>query len=601
MESKEVDKKKSKFGIVILIIFLVVLLFGGGYFIYKQIYIEDSSNNESNKNDNNNSNNSSEVIDTSNYKYSMKAYKTDTNDLCFEYDETYCKNLVFTLKMETDNYKVLSKNKKYILYDDNGLKLYNSNNNEIIKIDLENTYDTYSISYYDYVESYSKVTGIVYKNNNENASYYDLITKSKKFENKYQNLYILDENYLSGSNYTEETSTAYLLNIKDEKEELVYSDININSELGSVSFSENKYNDKYFYKVNKCAEYCIPQVIYDNNKKEIFRIPSTVEMDYYSSFDHSFYEDKLYLVENKIVKKYDIEGNLISTSRQYEDFKQLITNNIIYVKNNNLVIENLDTNEIKEIVKWDNAYFYDEDTSSYYSRNALDNMNESDKEAGIYLVIYYRDMDKNGNYGMEYCYKSTGEIITYPIKEAMGGRAKPVLYLYPTTTTNIKVTFEHPEYLTTTYPKYYNSWEVKANPNGDLYDKNNKYYYALYWDEIRYHEVNFNEGFYVTKDNAINFLEEKLTIIGLNDREKNEFIMYWLPILENNKQSLVYFELTEERESTNKLIIEPKPDSLLRVSIHIKKVNEKISIKEQKLNTFERNGFVAVEWGGMTY
>ena len=44
MESKEVDKKKSKFGIVILIIFLIILLFGGGYFIYKQIYIEDSSN-----------------------------------------------------------------------------------------------------------------------------------------------------------------------------------------------------------------------------------------------------------------------------------------------------------------------------------------------------------------------------------------------------------------------------------------------------------------------------------------------------------------------------------------------------------------------------
>ena len=183
----------------------------------------------------------------------------------------------------------------------------------------------------------------------------------------------------------------------------------------------------------------------------------------------------------------------------------------------------------------------------------------------------------------------------------MGGRAKPVLYLYPTTTTNIRVTFEHPEYLTTTYPKYYNSWVVKANPNGDLYDKNNKYYYALYWDEIRYHEVNFKEGFYVTKENAINFLEEKLAIIGLNDREKNEFIMYWLPVLENNKQSLVYFELTEERESTNKLIIEPKPDSLLRVSIHIKKVNERVNIKEQKLNTFERNGFVAVEWGGMTY
>ena len=140
-----------------------------------------------------------------------------------------------------------------------------------------------------------------------------------------------------------------------------------------------------------------------------------------------------------------------------------------------------------------------------------------------------------------------------------------------------------------------------ASPNGDLIDSNNKYYYALYWDEVRYHEVSFDEGFYITKENAIAFLEEKLTLIGLNAKERNEFIMYWLPILENNGQSLVYFELTEERELNNKLIIEPTPDSLLRVNIHIKKVNKKINIKEHKLESFKRVGFTAVEWGGMTY
>ena len=96
-------------------------------------------------------------------------------------------------------------------------------------------------------------------------------------------------------------------------------------------------------------------------------------------------------------------------------------------------------------------------------------------------------------------------------------------------------------------------------------------------------------------------MEEKLDIIGLNKREKNEFIMYWLPILEKNKKNLVYFELTEERESYNKLIINPKPDSLLRVVIHIKKVDQYVEIKEEKLKKFKRSGFSAVEWGGTTY
>ena len=32
-----------------------------------------------------------------------------------------------------------------------------------------------------------------------------------------------------------------------------------------------------------------------------------------------------------------------------------------------------------------------------------------------------------------------------------------------------------------------------------------------------------------------------------------------------------------------------------------KNVNEKVNIKEQKLETSNRHGFAAVEWGGMTY
>ena len=77
--------------------------------------------------------------------------------------------------------------------------------------------------------------------------------------------------------------------------------------------------------------------------------------------------------------------------------------------------------------------------------------------------------------------------------------------------------------------------------------------------------------------------------------------MYWLPILEKNGKNLVYFELTEERESYQKINITPKPDSLLRVVIHVKKVNKKTKITEEKLTKFNRYGFAAVEWGGTTY
>ena len=203
-------------------------------------------------------------------------------------------------------------------------------------------------------------------------------------------------------------------------------------------------------------------------------------------------------------------------------------------------------------------------------------------------------------YGYEYYYipstKETGKIPTY-----IGGYAKPILYLYPEKETTVTVTFDKPNNLTTTYPKYKDSWVVTAHPNGDLYDKNNKYYYGLYWEENLNHRVNFNEGFYVESDDAIEFLESKLSYIGLNDKERNEFNMYWLPILERNGKNLVYFELTKERDSYSKLNITPKVDSILRLAIHVKKVNNKVNIKEQKLTTFNRVGFTAVEWGGVIY
>lgn len=177
---------------------------------------------------------------------------------------------------------------------------------------------------------------------------------------------------------------------------------------------------------------------------------------------------------------------------------------------------------------------------------------------------------------------------------------KPVLYLYPEEKTNITVNFAHEDYLLTTYPKYNQEWQVTAHPNGDLYDKENNYYYALYWEENNYEKYSFKEGFYVTKDNAISFLEEKLTLLGLNSRERNEFIMYWLPILEQNEKSIVSFELTEDLQNNNALIINPKPDSLLRIRMYIKKVNNYTNIKEQSLPTnFQRNGFTAIEWGGI--
>ena len=178
---------------------------------------------------------------------------------------------------------------------------------------------------------------------------------------------------------------------------------------------------------------------------------------------------------------------------------------------------------------------------------------------------------------------------------------KPVLYLYPTEDINVSVKLKNKDNLLTTYPKYNNGWNMLVKTNGDMYDEDGNYYYALYWEEKRNDDFIFDEGFYVTKDNAISFLEDKLSYIGLNDKERNEFIMYWLPILESNKKSIVKFELTNELQSRSEIVISPKPESFIRVHINVKKVDKEVSIKEQELIKYNRTGFTAVEWGGTIY
>ena len=176
---------------------------------------------------------------------------------------------------------------------------------------------------------------------------------------------------------------------------------------------------------------------------------------------------------------------------------------------------------------------------------------------------------------------------------------KPIIYLYPTEETNVEVKVGKPESLSHTYPKYEDSWKVQAKPNGDLVDlKTGRNLYALYWEGKNEIEPNMKEGFIVKGEDTIKFLEEKLEILGLNEREAEEFIVYWLPKLESNKYNYIRFQSMEEINSSMPLEITPAPDTIIRVLMEFKGLEEPIDVQEQKLKSPIREGFVVVEWGG---
>ena len=266
----------------------------------------------------------------------------------------------------------------------------------------------------------------------------------------------------------------------------------------------------------------------------------------------------------------------------------------IFVIDNDNIVKLIDYNGnvIKNITQNKSSYYFRTDLSGWYKDNNVD----------LISLVVIDDSLETMSSGIEYVYNPSTKALKEETFVELGYDEKPIIYLYPEkNNTKVTLTFENNLLISTSYPKYSNKWVVIANKNGDLKDINGKYYYGLYYEEIGHSKVDFNEGFYVEKEDAISFLEEKLSLIGLNDRERNEFIMYWLPVLEKNGKNLVYFELTDSKQRYNKLNINPKPDSLLRISIHIKKVNKKIKIKEQKLNKFNRIGFAVIEWGGVNH
>ena len=180
------------------------------------------------------------------------------------------------------------------------------------------------------------------------------------------------------------------------------------------------------------------------------------------------------------------------------------------------------------------------------------------------------------------------------------GIDKPIIYLYPTEDTEVSVKLLKDENLTCSYPKYKDEWKVLAQSNGNLRDlTTNRQLYSLYYESKS--DIEFkveNEGFIVKGEDTIAFLEEKLAILGLTERESEEFIVYWLPKLEANKYNYIRFATTDEINETMPLEINPNPDTIIRVLMTFKGLENPLNVQEQKLETPNRTGFVAVEWGG---
>jgi hypothetical protein len=179
---------------------------------------------------------------------------------------------------------------------------------------------------------------------------------------------------------------------------------------------------------------------------------------------------------------------------------------------------------------------------------------------------------------------------------------KPVIYLYPETATDITVQLHTAGKLAFTYPVLKDSWKFTAQPDGNLVFAHQTVPY-LFWEVDQPVQNPFNtssSGFIVHGSEAVAFLEEKLSAMGLNAREQTDFITFWGPQLAAHPINRVVFVLNDACNSYATLDITPQPAHVNRLYLIWQPISTEGSLMQpQELPVLNREGFDVLEWGGI--
>ena len=180
---------------------------------------------------------------------------------------------------------------------------------------------------------------------------------------------------------------------------------------------------------------------------------------------------------------------------------------------------------------------------------------------------------------------------------------KPVIYLYPEKETFVNVQVFPNQGFTVTDPEYpFGGWNVVAQPDGELYyPKNGESYPYLFWEG---HATGFGfpeKGFVFSRKEVESGMRSVLHDLGLRGKEIEDFLEFWLPKMITKPFVYVTFTSQEEFEKAAPLQVTPTPDTVIRVFMNFKTLDQKIEVEPLSLVSPERAGFTVVEWGGMLY
>lgn len=142
------------------------------------------------------------------------------------------------------------------------------------------------------------------------------------------------------------------------------------------------------------------------------------------------------------------------------------------------------------------------------------------------------------------------------------------------------------------YPASHDGWKLECHADGSFTTENGALCHRLYWEAQTDRGVPMEEGFCVAGGDTAAFLAESLAKLGLNSLEINDFLITWLPRMEGNAYNLITFHTEQVAD------IAPAPDTVIRVLMVWKALDEPMDIAPQTLTPTERTDSTAVLLGG---
>ena len=173
---------------------------------------------------------------------------------------------------------------------------------------------------------------------------------------------------------------------------------------------------------------------------------------------------------------------------------------------------------------------------------------------------------------------------------------KPNIYLYPEETTelDVAIVFPHGGRVIASDPEYGDGWHVTVEPNGIIDGR----YEFLFYESLQPDYGQYEAGWVVTQEQLESFFRNNMALTAFNQKEIDDFIEYWIPLLTEYPYYAIYPQYKDELEEMARLRFSTQPASLIRLIYSVRGLKtDNLSLQEPVIPPFSREGFTVAEWG----